>query len=252
MARKAGGVRAASSVGPERLTMESPVSPSDDPSQVDTPAAPDHLSLALRIGLASHPRFAGAVHQRLILDCLYELPTQWLSLEEVIECVSSRYDGVRLTQGQSRNALGELRKLGWVDMEGGGRVGVPQYGLTAKGQKEWSEARGDGYALETRVKEAFLREIGQEPSSAGDARWSALLEALDRRFRHEAYDIACALLDSRGGRALVAEQRQPVARGRQHGKRPVPLSAHTDGRPDRLSPPGVARRSGVLSLPDES
>ena len=151
-------------------------------------------TLALRIGLASHSAFAGAIHERLILDVMSDVPTGRPSLEDIRADMAKKFGGIDLTSPQVQVALKELEGQGWVEVEAPDRTGVRRYGLTLHGQEQWSQARRDGRELEARVKREFLEAF---PSDAGeDARWEALLAALDALFAKEALRIAQTVLES--------------------------------------------------------
>ncbi len=168
--------------------------PTSTPAAVAPP--PDYLSHALRLGLANHPRFPGAIHQRLLLDCLYEIPTQRLNARDLIAQVSAKFDGITLTAGQVRAALEGLESTGWIEVESEARTGTKRYGLSVKGVHDWEAARADGFSLEARVREAFLDEIGldRDPETRRRA-WRELVDQLEALFRREAYDVARTFLD---------------------------------------------------------
>lgn len=170
-------------------------------SGIDRPdaalSARDALSHALRLGLATHPRFPSATHQRLLLDCLYEIPTQRLDVKDLVAAVERRFDGVRLTWGQVRNALEQLVRDGVIEVEHADRTGTKRYWLTESGVRDWEQARSAGFALEDRVRNQFFDEFGLASDNATRAEaWRSLLDALEQLFRKEAFQVAQAFLDN--------------------------------------------------------
>ncbi|HEY5219180.1 MAG TPA: hypothetical protein VIJ16_05190 [Gemmatimonadaceae bacterium] len=159
--------------------------------------ASDALSHSLRIALASHPRFPAEIHQRLTLDCLYEVPTQRLSMTEVVEQVARKFGGLHLTTEQARAALDGLVRAGALVVEPEARSGMKRYGLSTTGVQDWEQARSAGIALELRVKNAFLNELEFEDNAEHrSTAWNDVISRLEALFRREAYETA---------RVLVAE-----------------------------------------------
>jgi DNA-binding PadR family transcriptional regulator len=151
-------------------------------------------TLALRIGLASHPTFAGAIHERLVLDVMSDVPTGRPSLEEIRRVVADKFGGIDLTAPQMQVALRELTEHGWLEAEGPDRTGVRRYFMTLQGQEQWSQARREGRELEARVRDEFCHAV---PGSTGASdRWDRLLAALDGLFAREALRIAQTVLES--------------------------------------------------------
>lgn len=159
-------------------------------------AAPDVPVAAFRVGLAARGGFAAAVHQRIIVDIMYERSTEALGVREIIDATAARYPGLRLAVPQVRRALHHLiAERGVEEVRAGNRERL--YRLTPEGRREWQEARREGLELEARVKAEYMAELGVDAPSDMDRRWTALLAELDGRFQRDAYRIARAFTDAR-------------------------------------------------------
>src|SRR6185437_8267474 len=102
----------------------------------------DHLTLALRVGLHNHPQFAGAIHQRVIAEVLYEAQLGYLTIGDIKHAVQQRFDGLTLSNGSTKSALEALRREMFVDeLRHGSRDGEATYALSASGQAAYSTAR---------------------------------------------------------------------------------------------------------------
>jgi len=156
----------------------------------------DHLTLALRVGLHNHPQFAGAIHQRVIAEVLYEAQLGYLTIGDIKRAVQQRFDGLTLSSGSTKSALEALRREMFVDeLRHGSRDAEATYALSASGQAAYSTARTDGNALLKRVRAEFGRQLDITDERILDARWAGVLTALDRALRESAYDIAISLID---------------------------------------------------------
>jgi hypothetical protein len=164
--------------------------------QIEPAATADVAVAAFRVGLAARGGFATAVHQRIIVDIMYERSTEALGVREIIDATAANYPGLRLAVPQVRRALQHLvAERGVEEVRAGNRERL--YRLTPEGRREWQEARREGLELEARVKAEYMDEVGVDDPADGDRRWSALLAELDGRFQRDAYRIARAFTDVR-------------------------------------------------------